>query len=185
MSMTKVAQKDRAEEILNTLLAQFESGNIPDAIAIATFPRYVTPSSKWSLGNRIIQMFAGTADARGFNQWKEAGRNVKKGAKAVHILGPRFVTKVDDSGEETRVLVGFIAIPVFRVEDTEGADLDYTQIELPELPLAEVATSFGVTVRSIPENGSYLGFYRPSTKEIALATSDESIFFHELAHAAR
>ena len=33
----------------------------------------------------------------------------------------------------------FKASPVFRYEDTDGKDLDYRQIELPELPLKKTS----------------------------------------------
>jgi hypothetical protein len=32
--------------------------------------------------------FVGTRDARGWTQWKEAGRHIKKGSKAFTILAP-------------------------------------------------------------------------------------------------
>jgi len=75
-------------------------------------------------------------------------------------------------------------IPVFRVEDTEGEALDYEKIELPRLPLEEVARSWGLEVKAIPGNGEYYGYYNATRKVIGLATEDESVFFHELSHAA-
>ena len=76
-----------------------------------------------------------TNDARGFRQWQEVGRHVKEGAKAITILAPRFIKKHQENGEDGKViLVGFLSVPVFRVEDTEGDPLDYQKIELPELP---------------------------------------------------
>ena len=86
--------------------------------------------------------------------------------------------------EEQEILAGFMARPVFRVEDTDGKPLDYQQIELPDLPLLERAKDFGVSVRAIPGNYRYYGYFAPDKKEIALATREESVFFHELAHAA-
>jgi hypothetical protein len=62
--------------------------------------------------------------------------------------------------------------------------LDYEQIELPDLPLIERAEEWGINVKVIPGNFSYQGFYSPVRKEIGLATKDEFVFFHELAHSA-
>ena len=69
-------------------------------------------------------------------------------------------------------------------EDTEGEPLDYERIELPELPLMEVAKEWGLSIKAIPGNYRYFGYFSQNRKEIALATEEESVFFHELAHAA-
>lgn len=76
------------------------------------------------------------------------------------------------------------ATPVFKVEDTDGEPLTYANIELPELPLIERATEWNISVRAIPGNQQYRGYYVPDRKEIALATPSEKTFFHELSHAA-
>ena len=75
-------------------------------------------------------------------------------------------------------------MPVFRVEDTEGDPLDYQQLELPELPLVEVARRWGISMKAIPGDYHYIGCFSQERQEIALATKEESVFFHELAHAA-
>ena len=75
-------------------------------------------------------------------------------------------------------------MPVFRAEDTEGDPLDYEIVELPDLPLLELAEQWGITVKNVPGNFQYYGFYSDQRKEIGLATKEECVFFHELAHAA-
>jgi hypothetical protein len=124
---------------------------------------------------------SGTADARGFKQWQSVNRKIKKGSKAIYILVP-CIYKREEEGEEKHILKGFKAAPVFKCEDTEGEKLDYQQIEVPDLPLLERAEQWGISVKAIPGNYKYQGYYSSSRKEIALATKDESIFFHELAH---
>ncbi|MBF0466974.1 MAG: hypothetical protein HQK94_18055 [Nitrospirae bacterium] len=111
--------------------------------------------------------------------WKETGRFVKKGAKAIHILAPRF--KKDESEEQ--ILSGFMAVAVFRVEDTEGQPLSYEQIEL-ELLLMDRAKAWGISIKTIPGNFRHYGYYSQSRNEIALASHEECVFFHELSHAA-
>ena len=86
----KPTAKDKARAQLQALLELFKSGNVPDAIAVATIPPYECPSNKWSLSNRLLMLLAGTGDARGFRQWKEAGRHVKKGSRCFYILGRRI-----------------------------------------------------------------------------------------------
>jgi len=118
----------------------FNEGDVQEAIACSMFLIPDTPSSKWSLLNRAIMFLLGTGDARGFGQWKEAGRHVKHGAKSFTILAPQFIKKQSEDEEETEpTLAGFIAAPVFWVEDTEGKPFDYQKIEAPEPPLIEAA----------------------------------------------
>lgn len=127
---------------------------------------------------------SGTSDARGFRQWKSVNRFVKRGARAIYILVPRIVCRETETGEEESHLAGFLAKPVFRVEDTDGELLDYEKMELPEFPLIEKAKEWGISVKAIPGNYSYYGYFSEGRKEIGLATKEETVFFHELAHAA-
>ncbi|MGD9733971.1 MAG: antirestriction protein [Desulfamplus sp.] len=176
---------DNIKQTLDKILAAFESGDIPDAVAIASFPIPDIPSAKWSWRNRTIQFICGTADARGYRQWLSSGRHVKKNSRAIYILSP-CVSKLTDeeTDEDNKVVKWFKATPVFRVEDTDGEPLSYANIELPELPLIQRATEWNISVRAIPGNQQYRGYYAPERKEIALATPSEKTFFHELSHAA-
>ena len=47
-----------------------------------------------------------------------------------------------------------------------------------------VAKEWGISVKAIPGNYRCYGYFSQERKEIALATKEESVFFHELAHAA-
>jgi len=169
---------------LKKILDCFESGNLPKAMSYSVFPTANTPSSNWSLLNRMLVFLSDTQDARGFRQWKEVNRYVKKGAKATHILVPRIMKSKNEEGDEEVKLSGFMARPVFRMEDTDGDPLEYEQIELPDFPLMEKAKEWGISVKTIPGNLSYYGYFSHQRKEIALASKEETVFFHELAHAA-
>ena len=175
---------EKVKNALNSILERFKSGDIPEAVAYSMYPVADIPSAKWSLLNRTFMFLAGTADGRGYQQWRQAGRFVKKGSKAFYILVPFFKKTEDDNGEEAKMLYGFGAKPVFRLEDTDGDPLDYEQIELPELPLLERAEKWGVSVKAIPGNYRYYGCYSSNRKQISLATKDECVFFHELSHLA-
>lgn len=175
---------EKVKTVLNGIVEQFKSGNIPASVAFSQYPAPKNiPLHKWSFLNRTVCFFSGTMDARGFRQWQKVKRNVKKGSKAIYILAPIFFKKEQD-GEETMILGGFKSVPVFRLEDTEGEPLDYEVVELPDLPLLELAEEWGISVKNVPGNFRYLGFYSDERKEIGLASKDECIFFHELAHAA-
>lgn len=134
----------------------------------------------------------GTEDARGFRQWQQVGRVVKKGAKAMYILGP-MVRKVKEQDEDTQeerektIITGFKGIPVFCIEDTQGESIedikpDYEPLVMP--PLMNVAESWGVKVRYAAGNSRFFGRYSLVQDDIILCTHDEITFFHELSHAA-
>jgi antirestriction protein ArdC len=185
-----------AEAALASIVALFEDEDpdtLPAAIAPTVLARLAgtSPQGYWSIGNQILCWLEGSHDTRGYRQWQEAGRHVVKGAKAIRILAPitRTFTETDaETGEKSarKVACGFKAIPVFRIQDTEGLPVevpDYEPNELP--PLAEVAATLGVPVRYMPHDGSNaLGHYDPRADAIGLMSHDERVFWHELGHAA-
>lgn len=167
-------KEKRLREALEKILAIFESSNLPPAVARTMIRRQAgdeRPSDRWSLGNRLLMLIAGTEDARGLRQWNDVSRKVKKGAKAFHILAPTTIKKnvrVEDkeTGEEReverQVVTGFRLIPVFRLEDTKGEPLpevDYAPPELP--PLFNVAAKMGINVRYGPGDGGCYGYFQP------------------------
>lgn len=178
---------------VNTILMQivqmFEDGAVPEAIALTSFPPTNIPSESWSYLNRFLMFLVGTEDARGFKQWKQANRNVKKGAKAFYILAPRVAGKKtvtnENTGEERQVSVirGFFPVPVFKVEDTEGEALPDYNYELPEMPLIDKAKSLGIDIQTTGGNKRAYGWFTPRDNKITLASPEEIVFFHELAHA--
>lgn len=172
-------------QVLDTILEKFKSGQIPEAVAMATFPIPDIPSCKWSFTNRTLMFLSGTGDARGYRQWKSVNRWVKKGAKAVYILVPCFKKEFEEeTGEEKEVLRFFKTSAVFKVEDTDGEDLEYQNLELPDLPLLDKAQEWGISVKAVPGNFRYYGYYCTQRNEIGLATPEEKTFFHEMAHVA-
>ena len=89
----------------------------------------------------LLTALAGTGDARGYKQWQDADRHVKKGSKAFAIFAS-CTKRIKEPGKEDRVICfGFRAISVFRIEDTEGADIPIGNPELDawiaELPLTQ------------------------------------------------
>jgi hypothetical protein len=67
----------------------------------------------------------------GMYAWNQLGRRVKKGQKGIRILAPLIGTKRKKDSEAEKdvtkqnqpVLVGFRAVYVFDVSQTDGADL--------------------------------------------------------------
>ncbi len=120
-----MSENPRIMEAMNSLLTLFKEENL-EIVARAVFRGNDIPSDKWSFTNRLLMFLNGTDDARGFKQWQQAGRNVKKGCHAFYIIGPVTwkITEEKSLGsgetvrEEKQILAGFKAIPVFRFEDT-------------------------------------------------------------------
>lgn len=170
--------------VLDQVIEQFKTADIPAVISYSMFPIPNIPSAKWSLMNHLIMFFSGTTDARGYRQWLEVNRHVKKGAKSFNILVPCFKKQKDTQDNEVVALIGFTSGSVFRLEDTDGELLDYQKLVLPELPLIEKAKEWGISVNAVPGNFQHYGYYNPDKKIIALATPEEKTFFHELCHCA-
>ncbi len=175
--------RPKVKETLDKIITRFESGDIPEAVAYAMFPIPEIPCANWSLLNRTLVFLSGTMDARGIRQWNSVNRSVKKGTKALYILVPYMKHVEDDLGENQAKLLGFGVSPVFRVEDTDGEPLEYENLEVPEFPLMDRASDWGISVKAVPGNYRYFGYYSSGRQEIALATNQEVVFFHEMAHA--
>ena len=177
---------------IDNLLKMFKNGNFPQAVALSIIQKHEDdniPSDKWSLGNRLLMKFQGTEDARGFRQWQQVNRQVKKGAKAIHIFSP-IMKKISDNDKKTDeisqkpVIIVFSPLPVFRYEDTEGEDLpsfDYSPKTYP--PFFDVAENLGIEVTYKPLRSNYFGLYNSKYDNITLCSEDAITYYHELAHA--
>lgn len=184
-------ENPKIKEAINTLLQMFNEDNLPK-VAMAVFKGNAIPSDNWSFLNRILMYLNNTEDARGFNQWNQIGRYVKKGSKAFYILAPMFrkVTeeKTLESGETTRIekeiLAGFRAVPVFRFEDTEGAPIikEAFNVNIP-YEFNNIIQELGLKVDAVRFNGMAYGSYNLGTKQIQLASPEIEVFLHELSHA--
>jgi len=87
----------KALEQLREVAEIFSHEKLPAVVAKAYLESEGKPSDSWSMGNKILMMFSNTTDARGFRQWQSVGRPVKKGARAIDILGPCLATIAAES----------------------------------------------------------------------------------------
>lgn len=176
---------DKAQASLDRVIERFKSGDLSPITNIARFeiPENA-PCFKWSFSNKVLAYIqSGELDCRGFNQWQDAGRKIKKGTKAAFILRPRTM-KLEKEGQEPEVIcIGFASIPVFPASGTEGEGTlaAYQPKELP--PLYDVAKKLGVEVRYMPVSPDKLGSCKPDGTCITIGTEAPEVFFHELAHA--
>ena len=172
----------KMKEVFESLENMFKTNQAPEKIAHRMFPKFDLPCNKWSLTNQLIMMSKETEDARGYKQWLEIGRQVKRGAKGFYIIAPVLRKETDAAN----VVCGFQALPVFRVEDTDGKEREMKKTLIKHLPLLDKAEKWGIDIKLEPQNREYLGYITvsPENKTIALACRDEIVFFHELAHYA-
>lgn len=178
----------KAQAALGNMVQRFESGDISPIVEVARIRRDPSaPSYKWTFKNQVIAYAqTNTLDCRGYKQWQEAGRQVRKGENASFILGPVTIkkTRKDQDGEEEErsVCVGFHAIPVFSYHQTDGDQdtaIRYEPRQLP--PLADVAENLGISIRFGPMLDA-LGSASVQGTRITLGSNDVRTFFHELAH---
>jgi len=167
-----------------------------------------TPEERGIIFMRALPEALEKADYRGFKQWQEAKRNVKKGQISTgYILAPMFrkafvkyvykdgqkirVYKSDEKkykpeelkSETFRFIFGFRGVPTFDILQTEGKAVKYKELKLPQLPFKPVADFLGIKVIPKGFTGREYGSFSPQAKLITLATPDEGTFLHELSHA--
>lgn len=181
----------KAEETAAKILKAFETGTVQKAMADVFIGwNSAKPCAKWSFRNRLIVAIHGETDARGFRQWQDVGRSVKKGETAISILGPVFVktNEKDAKGKAVEKLIGFKSIPVFGLGQTDGEPLPgaaETENFVQTLPLADVAKAWGIDVTTYNgEEGDAKGCISLDAKHIALGVQNLSTWAHELCHAA-
>lgn len=183
----------QAEVAARQIVEAFEKGNVPQALGLIflNFETAEKPRDKWSWSNQFLAALLGNGDARGFRQWQDAGRHVKKGEKAFPILVPIFKklkveNKTTGKKEEREVLVGFTSAPVFGIQQTDGADLpgDKDRAKfIDALPLVEVARAWKLDVECFNAVGGRLGGYYHGVK-IDVGAQNLLVWAHELVHAA-
>ena len=117
---------------VNLLIEQLEAGHSEGLTA------YLTAMGRfhnYSFGN-ILEIARQRPDATrvaGLYAWNQLGRKVMKGQKGIRILAPMIGTRKKKDGEQKQnsdpaavnkpILVGFRAVYVFDVSQTEGAEL--------------------------------------------------------------
>lgn len=112
------------------LIQQLEAGQ---SDALTAYLTAMSHFHNYSFGN-ILQIARQKPDATrvaGLYAWNQLGRRVKRGEKGIQILAPMIGIKrkkdaeaeQDITKQNTPVLVGFRAVYVFDVSQTDGAEL--------------------------------------------------------------
>jgi hypothetical protein len=134
----RTAQKDNPTQLIikqavDFLIQQVEAGKSE------TLTAYLTAMARfhnYSFGNivAIARQRPTATRVAGFGTWKEMGRFVKRGERGIQILAPMIGhrrrdteaaqnTDADGNAKPRPVLIGFRAVYVFDLEQTEGSDL--------------------------------------------------------------
>lgn len=128
--MTK--QNGRVEELHQTLEAGVASLVDGDSWKAwlgtqAKFHRY-----SWNNTLLIMMQKPEATQVAGYRTWQGMGRQVRKGEKSIGILAPIFAKAKDAEGKDEKRLVGFRAVSVFDVSQTDGEPLPTSGVALVE-----------------------------------------------------
>ena len=117
------------KQAVDYLIQQLEAGK---SETLTAYLNAMAQFHSYSFGN-ILQIARQKPDATrvaGIRAWNELGRYVKKGEKGIQILAPMigYRRKKNDAEQESDakpapMLIGFRAVYVFDISQTEGADL--------------------------------------------------------------
>jgi len=134
----RTAQKDNPTQLIikqavDFLIQQVEAGK---SETLAAYLSAMARFHNYSFGNivAIARQRPTATRVAGFGTWKEMGRFVKRGEKGIQILAPMIgyrqknaeaaqSTDADGSATPQPTLIGFRAVFVFDVAQTEGEDL--------------------------------------------------------------
>lgn len=180
---------DKARASLTKVIEQFNTGNIGpmvEAVLIELPPD--APAARWTYRNRLLAagQSQGEADNRGFNQWREVNRRVKKGASASFIFKP-YTRKERNkkTGQDEQVFIGWTSIAVFPysmtepLEEAAGAVLTYEPKTPP--PLRWLVEKWGMQAIFAPLQ-DVIGVHVRG--QVIKTSGSIGTFFHELGHAA-
>ena len=138
----RTAQKDNPTQLIikqavDFLIRQVEAGK---SETLASYLTAMARFHNYSFGNivAIARQRPTATRVAGFGTWKEMGRFVRRGEKGIQILAPMIGhrrrnadsarnsdrdSNTDGNTKPQPVLIGFRAVYVFDVAQTEGADL--------------------------------------------------------------
>lgn len=147
---------------------------------------------QFSIGNQLLAM--GQCLARGvapgpmatFPKWKELGRYVRKGEKAITLCQPITIKRTADGTDTTEgpdIVVRFTYRPKwFVLAQTDGAELP--PVPMPTWDTARALAALDVTeIPFAATNGNIMGFARGRTIAVSpINPLPHKTRFHELAH---
>jgi antirestriction protein ArdC len=164
--------------------------------------RFVAAFRKYSFNNLMLiaAQCPHATRVAGYRKWQQLGRHVRKGERAIKILGysTKKITKTDpDTGDEVEDrLVRYPILSVFDISQTDGDPIPADPYHLPsgEGPdggldqLQAWLTGEGWTLRELPLAGTCEGYTDHQRRVIATDSNLKPVarlvvLLHEAAHA--
>ena len=190
-------KKDIYQEVTDRIISQLEQGVIPwhkpwngSNLAISH-----STGKAYSLLNQLILNRGG--EYLTFNQVKQAGGKVKKGAKAGMVVFWKWIEKEDEENPgETKKIPFLKYFNVFHIDDCENVERKHTSPNPCTCEPVEAADAIvtGYLERSgvkLNHEAGGRAFYNPSADAVTLPLMDQffevseyySTAFHELTHS--
>ncbi len=188
---------------IRQIAEQVEAG-VKGVFESDTYRNYLSTMSRfhsYSLNNTILiyQQKPDATYVAGYQAWyRSFGRWVRKGEKSIRIMAPITKVRESESGENTsgkRVIVGYRAIPVFDISQTDGAPLPSFlqekidgEVEDYDSFRAALELASPVPIRYENLEGRANGYYSLERKEIVIDDSLSELqtvktIIHEVSHA--
>src|SRR3954462_8913002 len=100
--MCSVDRNEKRNELLSQLGAEVEA--LRDSDRWAKWLRTASKFRRYSFGNQLLiaAQCPNATRVAGYKKWRELGRQVRRGEKAVRILAPVVRVVDDDDGNERR-----------------------------------------------------------------------------------
>jgi antirestriction protein ArdC len=197
------AEKQEMEAALRAMLTEEGWRHLLDLRAHPGH-RYSLNNIAWLCGQAMARDMSLT-EVRGYRAWEAVGRHVRRGEKALRVLAPvtaKVTPKPDDpaqatEGEPQVRVVGWRAVPVFDIAQTDGPPLPSVSDRLDAgdpTDLAERIRGYlaerGWEVRTAPRSEMPVqahGVTRPHLREVVVAddlspAQAAAVLAHELAH---
>ncbi len=198
--MSTIKIKDYHKRLVEGVTQVLESESFKE------FLQFSTKFRRYSFGNTLLIWSQRPSATRlaGMKAWNSMGRHVKKGEKGIAIFAP-LMKKVKEYDNETDAdaktetenkgerLVGFRAVYVWDIEQTDGKPVPELKTEAPvmdgdpEMLFVRILQASPVPVEYEDIKGSAKGYYMPKEKKIVLSSrlkpeEKAKTLLHELAH---
>jgi antirestriction protein ArdC len=152
--------------------------------AYSTFRTYSIGNQMWAWSQCMARDIPLSPIAT-FKRWKELGRNVQKGQKAISLVMPVTINKKDEQGERTGDVFQMFTVRNnwFALSQTEGDDYQH-EVSTPEWDKARALEALGITETTFSMmNGNVQGYAQLDSIAInPVAQYPHKTRFHEIAH---
>lgn len=121
--------KQTLDELALKLMKDLESGHSESYLE---YLKFASQFHSYSFGNLMLirHQLPNASQVASFNKWKSLGRQVQKGQKSLKILAPLLVSGKDSQVDGEKFCIGFKAVSVFDISQTEGEAIPVVPLHL-------------------------------------------------------